>query len=139
MELMNEDDVRIFVPCAEFFISAYGRSTETVRTLLRYPWKEAKERFYFDEECDEAKSVKLHHRVKSSEAVFLHHALYDEYTRGICEQLYPTLQSGFVNQKKKIGSLPCLATGPWFIGSALIEGKGRWLEEKVFLFLKSEA
>jgi hypothetical protein len=117
-------------------VRAYGRSTETVRTLLRFPWKEAQNRFYFDAEPDADKWVKLNHRVKSSEAVFLHHALYDDYTKDICERFYATLQAGFDKQKKNQGSLPCLDTGPWFRGAALIEGKGIWLEEgKVFLML----
>ncbi|WP_155953899.1 hypothetical protein [Pseudomonas sp. URIL14HWK12:I7] len=136
IELTSDDGVKILVPCAEFFVRAYGRSTETVRTLLRFPWKEAKNRFYFDAEPDANKWVKLNHRVKSSEAVFLHHALYDDYTKDICERFYATLEAGFDKQKKRQGSLPCLDTGPWFRGAALIEGKGIWLEQgKVFLML----
>lgn len=135
VELKSEDDLKILVPCTEFFVRGYGRSTETIRTLLRFPWKDAKKRFFFDDKDDASRRVKLNHHVKASEAVFLHHALHDGYTTKICERLYAYLQTEFENQKNKKGSLPCLSTGPWFQGSASIEGKGIWIAEKTFLLL----
>jgi hypothetical protein len=135
IELISDDDLKILVPCAEFFTRGYGRSTETLRTLLRYRWENAKKLFYFNKENDTNTTLKLNHHVRSSEAVFLHHALHDEFTKNICERLYKELQAGFENQKKKKGSLPCLSTGPWFEGPALIEGKGMWITETTFLLL----
>lgn len=135
VELQSDDDLRILVPCTEFFVRGYGRSTETIRTLLRSPWKEAKKRFFFGDESDTSQSVRLNHHVRSSEAVLLHHALYDGYTKSIIERLYEDLRVGFDKQKRKEGSLPCLNTGPWFEGSALIEGKGIWIDTQTFLML----
>lgn len=135
VELKSADDLTILVPCTEFFVRGYGRSTETIRTLLRSPWKEAKKRFFFDDEDNASNSVRLNHHVRSSEAVLLHHALYDDYTKSIIERLYKDLRVGFDKQKNREGSLPCLNTGPWFEGSALIEGKGIWIDAETFLML----
>lgn len=136
IELTCDDGLKILVPCTEFFARGYGRSTETIRTLLRYNWKEAKEHFFFDTERHPDKRLRLKHGVRASEAVFLHHALYDDYTADICQRIYSTLMVGFDNQKSKKGTLPNLETVPWFQGPALIEGRGIWLDEgKAFLML----
>lgn len=136
LRLKCEDGLIILVPCTEFFVRGYGRSTETSRSLITYNWATVQDRFYFDQSLDPEKRVRLKHHVKSSEAVFLHHALYDEYTKSICERIHSNLQTAFENQKRKRGVLPSLDTGPWFEGPALIEGKGVWLEpKKTFLLL----
>lgn len=135
VRLKSEDELTILVPCTEFFARAYGRSTETTRTLLKYPWEAAKKKFFFEKQEDAFDRVRLQHHVRSTEAVFLYHALYDEFTTNICKRLYAELRARFDKHERREDSLPCLSTGPWFEGPALIEGKGFWLDAKTFLML----
>lgn len=138
----------LLIPCVEFFIRWYGRNSESSRILATYPWETIKSRFFYADSDHNAalptipayasipapefqllapKKVCLKNWVASGEAVFLWHMLHDSVTEKACRSIYAELEAQFTGGSARRPSKGYLKAGPWFEGSALLEGKGKWV------------
>lgn len=114
----------MLVPCIEFLVRAYARSSEVCRALTALPWKEIFSTFYDTTTPDEHEWIISPSRhMRDGDAVYLAHLMYDPFT---------AQQSRLVNAQV-ISSSPdrsvLLKVAPWFKGSAKIEGRGLWIND----------
>jgi hypothetical protein len=131
IEMRAEGDKTILVPCLEFFIRCYGRSSETTWLLATYGLQKLQSEYLYGYDSDpEAWVLKLKHGVSEREAPFLAHAMFDEYTYDLCKRLHKGLQAEFKPGKKAF-----IQVEPWFRGLANIEGRGYWITADTFLLL----
>lgn len=135
VEIDFDDGKKLLIPCVEFFTRYYGRNSESARILATYPWDLALERFFYDRptELDDQR-VCLKSWVSSSEAVFLWHLLHDPCSKIACKSIYSELEVQFGSSARSAAKAQ-LKAGPWFEGTALLEGEGKWLDDDTFLCL----
>lgn len=124
----------ILVPCMEFFIRCYGRSSETNRLLATYGVQEMKRRLLSSAEHDpHTLRIKPKWGVRNSEVPFLAHVVYSEYTARKCANVHAALQAKF----NPNDATPLFVEAePWFEGRASIEGHGYWQDNETFLMLR---
>ncbi len=137
VEVDGWNEEKILIPCVEFFIRCYGRNSESARILATYPWDMVLQRFFYDFPTEPSdQRIQLKNWVSSSEGVFLWHLLHDPTTRDACKRIYAELDAQF-GPATKHSTKAYLKAGPWFEGTALLMGKGRWLADgKTFLCLQ---
>lgn len=132
IQLKTASGETILVPCLEFLTRCYGRSSETARLLVTYGLKTIQDLYFYEFNPNpERLLLKLERGVSIREAPFLAHAMYDDYTRNICQSLHNKLQAEF-----KPGTQAFIQVSPWFKGQGQIEGQGYWIDEKTFLLLR---
>lgn len=112
----------MLVPCVEFLVRAYARSSEVCRALTALPWDDIFSTFYDETTPDEHEWViRPSRHMRDGDAVYLAHLMYDPYTAH---------QSRWVNSQV-LSSSPerpvLLKVAPWFKGPAQIEGRGFWI------------
>ncbi|KAB0486508.1 hypothetical protein BVK86_11125 [Pseudomonas reinekei] len=125
---------KLLIPCLEFFTRYYGRNSESARVIATYPWDTVLERFFYDFPMEpDDQRVCLKNWVSSVEAVFLWHLLYDPHTQKACRSIYSELEVQFGSAASS--NKAQLKVGPWFEGSAMLTGAGKWLDDNTFLCL----
>jgi hypothetical protein len=112
----------MLVPCVEFLVRAYARSSEVCRALTALPWEDIFSAFYDTATPDQHEwIIRPSRHMRDGDAVYLAHLMYDPYTAH---------QSRLVNSQV-LSSGPensvLLKVAPWFKGPAQIEGRGVWV------------
>lgn len=136
IEFLLEDDLRVLVPCLEFFTRAYGRSAEVRRIISSFPWPEVDQRCFepLDRDANEwTWPIKLMPRIQNVDTVFMAHMKYDQHTQSCVKSIYAQLESELGGTARSTH----LKVAPWFDGRARLKLKGRWLsDQRTFLALR---
>ena len=90
------DGKHLLIPCTEFFIRVYGRSSEIKRVLATYPWEEVKKRLYRPLDAPASPGtwpVKFTYHVHKHDAILLAHMLYDPYAKRAAKYIYSQFET----------------------------------------------
>lgn len=130
------DGRNLLIPCMEFFVRCYGRSTEVKRVFATYPWEEAKKRLFkpIDEPVAPGSwTVKLAKRLYNDDVIFLAHAIHDPYAQRAAKSIYAQIEAAF----KANAPYAFLKVAPWFQGTAKLSVAGIPIKNgKTFLGLR---
>jgi hypothetical protein len=111
------DGRNLLIPCTEFFVRCYGRSTESRRILATYRWEEVQRRLFKPIEepvLPNTWPIKLASRLYNDDVVFLAHVLYDSYARRAAKNVYGQIESAY----KDNAAYVFLEATPWFQSTA---------------------
>ena len=115
------DGKHLLIPCTEFFIRVYGRSSEIKRVLATYPWEEVKKRLYRPLDAPASPGtwpVKFTYHVHKHDAILLAHMLYDPYAKRAAKYIYSQFETSSTPDEM------LLKATPWFQGSGEISVSG---------------
>ena len=129
----------LLVPCVEFFSRCYGHSKEVQRILLTYPWHEVERRLFRSLDppppgFEGTWYVRFGSDMSESDAVFLAHIQYDDYTMSVVKRIYPKREAASGSPNPRVP----LDVGPWFQDRAKLRVRGYELDERAFLALRLE-
>jgi hypothetical protein len=126
----------LLIPCIEYFVRCYGRSTEVKRVLATYSWENACPRLFGKVDKPQREgvwSIKLAQRLRPSDAVFLAHVWHDKFAQRQARKVYAQLNA----QNSPNRRLTFLKIAPWFRGPAEIRVAGLIINDgKTFLGLR---
>lgn len=124
------------IPAIEYFLRAYGKSSELHRILLTYPWSEASKRLYGTHQPTPDPNVShprwtvhLGPHLQIEDALFLGHVLHNERTLALAKGLWGQIASNS-------GDGTHLRIEPWHQGKGRIEVLGKSLGRNGFLALR---
>ncbi|PTU04737.1 hypothetical protein DBR45_00295 [Pseudomonas sp. HMWF031] len=121
----------LLVPCLEFFIRCYGRSSETSRLIATYGLTAVEKNYFYGHDRDpRTLKLQLRNNISHKEAVFLAHAIYSDFTKRKCAEIHSEARALFSPKDKLF-----LKAEPWFEGNATIQGDGFWIDDDTFLLL----
>lgn len=125
------DKKNLLVPCMEFFVRAYANNMAVCKALSTLTFAEAKSVFF---QCDKPDAfrwlIKPTNIMRNSDAVFLAHLLYDDYT----ETQVRRLNSAIIASEPNTKIFP--EVKPWFQGLGELLCRGRWINQgQTFLCL----